>query len=362
LLVSSGPLVYTVPGTMISFINKGVTKLHDKFLEGNIHLSRAKKALIMAGTVAVYAAVFVLFEDTLKVSINFFVLIPMFVAASLYQFWGGFISGALALPVNLFILWLLGNLSYSPASKVTAFVFGIGTGAVLGVLSGFYIRLREEIEEHRKARETRDKALEQKQLLLHESHHRIKNNLTIIMGIIELEILEEKDERQEEFLHTLIDRISSVSITQNLLYSIEDISEIEMHAFISKLIDQITLSAAIQKQGIEFVLEVDKIVLDIDKALPIGLIINETCTNSIKYAFRGTENPCIHIKLSARNGGCILSISDNGQGLPKKVLHSGSDSVGLNLIQRLAEQMNADFQLKNDNGAVFEIKFLKKNS
>lgn len=341
---------------MISFINKGVTRLHNLFLRTELQLSPVVKALVMVCTCIVYVAVFILAKDLLTVSINFFVLIPMFVAASLYHFWGGIISGTLALPFNLFLLWLLGDMAYAPASKIIAFVFGIGTGAVLGFLSGFYIRLREEITEHKKAQEALDKALIQKQLLLRESHHRIKNNLTIIMGIIELELMEEKDQRQEEFLQNLIDRIRSVSITQNLLYAIEDIDEIEMHSFISKLVDQITLSVAIQKQDIDFILNIDKIILNIEAALPLGLIINEACTNSIKYAFPGTSNPRIEISLLQTNGTRVLSIRDNGKGLPEKILQSGSDSVGLNLIKKLSLQMNAELDIKNEDGAVLEVK------
>ena len=254
---------------MISFINKGVAELQNKLLEQHRHVSPLMKAVIITGTVAVYAAAFVLLEENLQVSINFFVLIPMFVAASLYHFWGGLISGTVALPANLFILWLLGDISYAPASKLTAFAFGIGTGTVLGFLSEFYTKLRQEIAEHRNSEEKLDKALEQKQLLLHESHHRIKNNLAIIMGIIELELMEEKDDRQKQFLHTLIDRIMSVSVTQNLLYSIENINEIEMHSFIKKLIRQITQTVKLLDQDINFILDIDEIVLHIEKALPI---------------------------------------------------------------------------------------------
>ncbi len=340
---------------MIEFINTGVTRLQNLFLRTEVQLSPLLKAVVMVCTCIIYVVIFIFLRDLLTVSINFFVLIPMFVAASLYQFWGGIISGTLALPFNLFILWLLDDMSYSPASKIITFIFGIGTGAALGFLSSFYVRLRQEIAEHKKAQTILDKTLSQKKLLLKESHHRIKNNLTIIMGIIEFELLEETDQRQEVFLQNLIDRIRSVSITQNLLYSIEDIEKIEMHQFISKLIDQISLSVAIQEQGIQFILNIDKLELNIDKALPIGLIINETCTNSIKYAFYKIENPRIEITLKKENGSFFLTLKDNGQGLPQEVLEGGSESVGLNLIEKMVQQMNANLKLQNDNGAVLEV-------
>lgn len=343
---------------MISFINKGVSKLQNTFLEQKMQLPAWVKYIVMLTTLGVYSAVFIFLSDTLKVSVNFFVLIPMFVAASLFHFWGGLISGLLALPANLLLLWIQDKLIFAPDSLVTALLFGIGTGTVLGFLSSFYVKLRKEIEEHKLAREELDAALEQKQLLLHEGHHRIKNNLAIITGIIELELFEEKEPRQKNFLHNLIDRIRSISITQNLLYTIENIRRIEMHAFISKLIDQLTLSIAIKEQDINFVLNVDKIILDIEKALPIGLIIYECCTNSIKYAFSDTENPAVRISLTETENRFVLTISDNGPGLPADVIDSGSDSIGLNLIDRLVRQINGSLRLQNDNGAVLEVSFL----
>lgn len=345
---------------MVLFINKGVAKLNNRLLNSELHISLVGKILVMVCALVVYACCFIFFSHRLMVSINYFVLIPMFVSASLFGFWGGVISGILGLPANLLMLHLSGDILYAPPSKITGLVFGIIIGTILGYSSSFFSRLRLEILEHKKAKKMLDNALNQKQLLLRETHHRIKNNLAIIMGIIELEIMEGKDQRQEVFLRNLINRIRSVSITQNLLYSIENINQITMHPFLSKLIDQIKLALPKSLQDIQFNLVVNQVVLDIDLALPIGLIINESCTNSIKYAFNNIEKPYINIILRPEeDGGYFLKISDNGSGLPENILECGSDSIGLNLIKKLAGQMHADYSFKNENGAVLEIRLKK---
>lgn len=330
-------------------------QFNDMISNPRFDLSLQVKIGIIIAAFFIYFGAFYFLSDILKVSVNYFVLLPMFAAATLFKFFGGLVSGIIALPMNLLLLKLFGDLHYAPASPAAAEIFGTITGGVLGYLSGFYHRLRKEISEHHEAREMLDKMLTQKQLLLRESHHRIKNNLSIIMSIIELELMEEKDPRQEQFLENLVDRIRSVSITQNLLYSIEDISEIEMSSYLSKLIDQITLSLSIKQKNINFIFDMDKIVVDIDLALPIGLIINEACTNSIKYAFHDVPRPVITIKLKKQNPGYRLLIRDNGTGVPPAVLQSGSESVGLNLMQKLVLQINGTMSMRNDDGAVIEI-------
>lgn len=347
-------------------LKKGIDNLNSKLLRMELKLNNLVKALILGGAVLFYILCFIFLSDILMVSTNYFVLIPMFFAAALFGLWGGIISGLIALPMNLLFFWLFGDVSYAPASKLIAQVFGTLTGFVLGYLSSFYSSLKEEIAEHYKARKMLDKALSQKQLLIKEIHHRIKNNLAIIKGIVELELYEETEPAQCEFLEHLAERIKSISITQDMLYNIEDISTIRMDTFITNLLEKLKIIHSTESRGIAISSDIDNTCIDIDRALHVGLIVNESCTNSIKYAFDppayqqsagGRKPPRISVAFSKNGESCRLSIKDNGRGMRTPAGSKARDSLGIGLMERIASELNGRFTIIREGGTEIEVVF-----
>lgn len=339
---------------------KLIDKLNSKLLRTDIKLKLFTKTVILGGSVIFYALCFVFLSDILMVSTNYFVLIPMFFAAALFGIRGGIISGVIALPMNLLLFWLFGKLSYAPESKLIAQIFGTLTGFVLGYLSSFYSRLKEEIAAHRRARQMLDKSLAQKQLLIKEIHHRIKNNLAIIKGIVDLELYQATEPAQHEFLEHLAERIKSISVTQDMLYNIEDISTIRMDTFLQNLLKKLKITHSTEDKGILLSSEFDHVCLDIDKALPIGLIVHESCTNSIKYAFDSggdSIEPRIHVSLHETGNACTLSIKDNGRGIGTSATKKQRDSLGISLMEKIAVEIDGNFSIIQEEGTEVEVVF-----
>lgn len=346
---------------MVRVLTKAIDNLNSKVLRMDLKLNNLVKALILGGAVLFYLLCFAFLSDVLRVSTNYFVLIPMFFAAALFGLWGGIISGVVALPMNLLLFRLFGELSYAPASLLIAQVFGTLTGFVLGYLSSFYSRLREEIAEHYEARQMLDKALSQKQLLIKEIHHRIKNNLAIIKGIVDLELYEETEQAQCVFLEHLAERIKSISLTQDMLYTIEDISTVRMDTFLPNLLEKLRIIHSTTTRGIVISSDIDSVSLDVDRALKLGLIVNESCTNSIKYAFEPVQSspqaPQILVTFRKNGDSCRLSIKDNGSGMRTPPGTRARDSLGIGLMERITSQLNGRFSINQEEGTEIEVLF-----
>ncbi|MFP4564243.1 MAG: sensor histidine kinase [Spirochaetia bacterium] len=339
------------------FTNSLIAGLDRKLLEPDKRLTLAERFSVLLGSIIVYAGAFLVLSPLLGVSTNYFVLIPMFFASALFGLPGGILAGIMALPCNLLLFRAFGNLGYAPESRLVAWVFGFVTGSFLGYLGHFFRRLKNEIAEHREAREELKKAYNQKHLLLKESHHRIKNNLAIIHGIIELKSFETDDPDMSGFLKNLLERLRSLAIVQNLLYTIDSVDDIDTCRYIEKLVDNLKHSLAGPRKEIRIETEISDVCLDIDQALAVGLIINEAFTNTVKYAFERTQNPAIRICIERYGKRSRFIYRDNGSGIPEAVLKGTQDRMGLRLIQRLAGQLSGTVTITGDEGTRIELVF-----
>ncbi len=339
------------------FTNSLVAGFDRKLLEPDKRFNPAARYLLLLGSIIVYVGAFLFLSPLLGVSTNYFVLIPMFFASALFGLPGGILSGIMALPCNLLLFLALGNLGYAPESRLIAWIFGFVTGSFLGYLGHFYRRLKNEIAEHREAREELKKAYTQKHLLLKESHHRIKNNLAIIHGIIELKSFETDDPDMSGFLKNLLGRLKSLAVVQNLLYTIESVDDIDTCRYMEKLVDNLRQSLVGPRREIRIETEISDVCLDIDQALAVGLIINEAFTNTVKYAFERTENPAIRILIERNGDRNRLLYRDNGAGIPEAVLKETQDRMGLRLIEKLAGQLSGTLTITGDEGTRIELDF-----
>ncbi|MBW4681612.1 MAG: PAS domain S-box protein [Microcoleus vaginatus WJT46-NPBG5] len=219
-----------------------------------------------------------------------------------------------------------------------------------------------DITERQQAQEQLKVSLKEKEVLLKEIHHRVKNNLQIISSLLKLQSSYLKDIEAQTLFKDSYNRVRSMALIHEKLYRSSDLAKIDLADYIRNLLGNLFSSYGVSSQAIELKLKVDNISLDVDTAIPCGLIINELVSNSIKYAFtpglRGKI--CVEFYLKRENE-YILLISDNGVGLPSGFDLEQTDSLGLQLVFNLAEQLGGSINLNTDNGTKFKIKFEKIN-
>ncbi len=211
------------------------------------------------------------------------------------------------------------------------------------------VKLREK-----KLQET----LREKELLLREIHHRVKNNMQVISSLLSLQSDFIKNEEDRLLLKDSQNRIKSMALVHEKLYRSEDLDKIDFEGYIKNLADELFRSYVINPDKIKLKLEVAGVYLKINNAIPCGLIINELVSNSLKYAFEDREEGEIKIKLRKVNNMIELFISDNGIGMPEDVDFRDTESLGLQLVTSLVEhQLQGEINLDNKNGTKFLISF-----
>ena len=211
--------------------------------------------------------------------------------------------------------------------------------------------------ERKRLLKTIKQSLKEKKWLLKEVHHRVKNNMSMIISLLSLQSESTINVEAKKILIDTENRIRTIALVQKQLYLDEDCQTMEIGTYIKDLADSILFSFdGSERIKIEFNLE--KIYIDIDKLIPCGLILNEAITNSLKYAFDDTENPSITISFSQQeNNEIIFLIKDNGAGLPDDFDISISGGLGLKLITKLSEQIDGVSNIENDNGLKIIIQF-----
>lgn len=202
-----------------------------------------------------------------------------------------------------------------------------------------------------------NKSLLEKDLLIKEVHHRVKNNLQIISSLMKLQAAKSTNEEVSMSLNEAQDRINSMALLHQLLYRNNQMTSLLFNEYLEGLISQLSSGFAINHKNISINTHLIELELDLDTAIPLGLITNELVSNAYKHAFNGKEG-LIKIELSKLFKNTYqLRVSDNGVGLPVNFdLHS-NESLGLDIVFILSEQINAELKIYNSNGAHFEIIF-----
>ena len=200
-------------------------------------------------------------------------------------------------------------------------------------------------------------ALEDKNLLIHEIHHRVKNNLQIISSLLKLQSRFITDENALEAIKDGRNRVQSMAVVHRNLYQEDEITGVNMKKYFTSLIEGIFKSYNLAKEDIKLNLDIDDLHLDIDTVIPIGLITNELITNSLKYAFEnGTEHALIEVKLKESINQYALTVKDNGVGMNEQLIKQESNkSFGQKMIKTFAQKLKADIQVNNLNGTEVTI-------
>lgn len=197
--------------------------------------------------------------------------------------------------------------------------------------------------------------LKEKELLVREIHHRVKNNLQIISSLLNLQSRYVPDELSLQVLRESENRVRSISMVHEGLYRSNDLSNINFKNYIENLVTQLTISYGLDQSKIVIKIDIMDISLSIDTAVPVGLLITEILTNSIKYAFpNGKGN--ISLEFLRANGHYLLSLEDDGVGFSSDKLRT-NESLGMQLIYSLSEQLDAEIRIETDNGTRYSFKF-----
>ncbi len=220
---------------------------------------------------------------------------------------------------------------------------------------GIYIDITEEKEYQEKLR----RSLEEKQVLLEEIHHRVKNNLAIISGLLQLQSFETEDEKTKNALNDSQLRIQSMALVHEMLYQSENFIDISFKTYLNKLIDTMKETLPFEHQHIDIDIETEDVSLDINQAIPCAILINELVTNSYKHAFEGRESGTIFIHLDETEEQIIIKVSDDGVGLPDDFSIAEQSSIGVSLVQTLTNQLNGTLEVHNGEGSHFVVRFEK---
>ena len=200
--------------------------------------------------------------------------------------------------------------------------------------------------------------LDEKEWLLREIHHRVKNNLQIVMSLLNSQSTYIDNESALTAIHDSQHRVHAMSLIHQKLYGSENVSSIDMSVYIRELVTYLADSFS-TGQRIRFEIKIESLEMDVSQAVPLGLILNEAITNSIKYAFPGERSGVISILLSTNTPGhCVLNISDNGIGMPSHFNTKKPGSLGMSLMQGLAEDLNGNFSIENSGGTTIIISFV----
>ena len=204
---------------------------------------------------------------------------------------------------------------------------------------------------------TQHKLLGEKEWLLKEIHHRVKNNLQIVMSLLNTQSAHLQNDAAISAIHESRRRMQAISLIHQKLYQNENVSVVDMDAYIHELVEYV-VDGFPHIVTIYFDICIAPIALNVSQAVPIGLILNEALTNAIKYAFDKSPAGVITIAMDyLPNGNLLLTVSDNGKGLPPEFDIDKNGAMGMTLIQTLCRQLNGTLELRNEDGVAVMITF-----
>jgi PAS domain S-box-containing protein len=214
-----------------------------------------------------------------------------------------------------------------------------------------------DLTERKLAEQQIRRALREKEALLKEIHHRVKNNLQIISSLLKLQVDATTDEQAIEALRESQNRIYSMAFVHEMLYRSEDLAEVDVTRLTTRLAHSLLGAYSGNRRAVTLKMNLDEVSLGIDAAIPCSLIINELVTNALKHAFPPDRTGEICIDLRSSDSQIVLAVSDNGIGLPPEIKVHEAESLGLQLVNTLTEQLEGSLDIDRRSGTAFRISF-----
>ncbi len=206
----------------------------------------------------------------------------------------------------------------------------------------------EDITERKQSEERIKQSLAEKEILLREIHHRVKNNLAVISSLLGLQANRIKENAVKEMMDACQLRIKSMALVHEKMYCNQNVSRVDFNEYISSIVQDLTSSYHKEKRNITTRINVRDILLDIETATPCGMIINELITNAMKHAFSETINPELTISFEKTDNTYTLTVQDNGIGLSDGFDSTPTNALGLLLVRALTRQLRGTVQFHSD--------------
>ncbi len=242
---------------------------------------------------------------------------------------------------------------------ITAYVLRNEQGKAINSLA-----MIRDITKQKQAQEAIHKTLQEKEILIKEIHHRVKNNLHVIANLLDLQAQSIDDPQISALFSDSQNRIYAMSLIHEQLYQSSHLGRIEFASYLQSLLSNLCVGYGLHQQPVQQKLELEPISLNIETAIPCGLIVNELVTNSLKYAWQNSTNQNREIYISFKKTNTQehleLTIGDNGIGLPPEQQQS-SNTLGLRLVQLLVRQLDGKLEIISQAGTQFKITFTELN-
>ena len=220
-----------------------------------------------------------------------------------------------------------------------------------------------DITDRKAAEEALKASLAEKEILLKEIHHRVKNNLQVISSLVDLQAAEVKDHVMRDVFRDVVYRVRSMAMVHEKLYESSDLSRIEFADYANSLLGYLWRSQQSSGCPIRLDLRLEPVFLPVTMAVPCGLILNELFSNALKHAFKGQDSGRVMVSLKEPSDGRVrLEVCDDGIGLPVDFDWKKAPSLGLRLVQLLAKQLKASVEMTSHGGTSFTIEFGEPNS
>ena len=200
-------------------------------------------------------------------------------------------------------------------------------------------------------------SLEEKELLLRELHHRVKNNMQIISSLLSLQSQHIKDKRDLKIFESSQNRVKTMSLIHEELYSSQDFSHINLSEYIQNLTKELLTSHIEDPGRVKLTVNIENVKMELETAIPLGLLINEIVANSVNHAFPNDRKGEIIVELKRDGDAFILKMSDDGIGVPKNIDFEKAETLGFQLINSLINQLDGQIKMQRIKGTTFIVKF-----
>ncbi len=219
-----------------------------------------------------------------------------------------------------------------------------------------FAKVMRDVTEKKEADEQLRASLREKEVLLKEIHHRVKNNLQVITSLLNIQTQYLRNTEAREVLDDVRNRVHSIAAIHEMLYESGDLSRIDFEAYLRQIASDLIAFYGIDGDRIRVVIDAQPVKLNISQAVPCGLIVSELLTNAVKHAFPDDRRGVVKVRLHP-DGECVLVVSDDGVGLPENLDPKRSGSMGLQLVHLLTEQLPGTVEIDGSNGTRVTIRF-----
>ncbi|MBL7889781.1 MAG: sensor histidine kinase [Bacteroidia bacterium] len=261
---------------------------------------------------------------------------------------GMFITSAVIIALGYKYDWYAVSISETVITNTMVFNIIL---SVFTAIAFIIIVVTESMAQERKIK----KMLSEKEILLSEVFHRVKNNMNIVTSLLSLKKNSTDSKEVQEALDECRNRVFSMALVHQKIFEREHVIDLNFKDYINELLKELMSSYGIKEQA-TIQIDADDVFIELSNAIPCGLILNEFVTNSFKYAQSLDKKLQINITLKKQNEYIELQLRDNGPGLPSDLI-SKPNTLGMELMRSLSEQINGDFSFTNENGLVFKLRF-----